>query len=159
MKQIRSIAFCLTIMGVGLPASADIKSVHGAVCQPEQFSWADNVSYGSDGVRSVGGTHVICPLMRDRINSSTSMSSVVAEVAIATGGSINCTLSSQTEDGAAGSTVDTDSVSSSTSGETQMTFSVDSSNGNEGTYSLFCDMSNDSLIHHIYTNEDNGASD
>jgi hypothetical protein len=161
MKHGRNFAICLAILGVGLPAAADTKSVHGAVCQTAQLFTGASVNYEAvDGVSvSGGGAYVVCPLMRDRINSSTSMTSVVAEVFIPSGGGILCGLYSQTEDASAGDYVDVDSEERYTAGEGQMSFSVDSSNGNEGSYGLFCDMGDFTEIHHIHTNESDSATD
>jgi hypothetical protein len=161
MKQIRGFALCLAILSVGLPATADIKSFHGAMCQPIIPFNVENIYPNAiDGVVAVNGYgHVICPLMRDRINSSTSLNSVVAEVFIPTGGEVDCTIYSQTEDGSAGDFVDSYNDSSTTPGETQLSFSLDSSSGNEGTYALWCYMTQDSQIHHVHTSEDNGATD
>jgi hypothetical protein len=160
MKPIRSVAFCLMILGVGIPAAADTKSVHGAVCQATQVFSGGSVTYGGDnGISVSGGAYVVCPLMRDRINSSSSLSSAVAEVWISSSsGSILCNFYSQGEDSGAGSYVDVDTVERYTSGEGQMTFSVSSSNGNEGTYGMFCDISN-ATIRHIHTNESDSATD
>ena len=161
MKQIRSFAICLAILGVGLPATADVKAIHGAVCQTDTLFTGASVKYNAvDGVYvSGGGAYVACPLIRDRINSSTSLTSVTAEVYIPSGGGMLCTLYSQTEDSGAGSYVDTDSEERYTAGEGQMSYAVSSSSGNEGSYGLFCDMSNGSAIRHIHINESNSATD
>jgi hypothetical protein len=161
MKQTRSFVLCLAILGVGLPAAADTKSIHGAACQEAQLFTGSSVHYGAvSGIYVQGaGAYVVCPLIRDRINSTTSMSSVVAEVYIPSGGFILCSLYSQTEDSGSGNYVDVDSQERYTAGNGQMSFSVDSSNGNEGSYGLFCDMSGDTEIRHIHTDENNGATD
>jgi hypothetical protein len=140
---------------VAVPASADIKSLHGAVCQINHV-FSGSVTYSAeDGVTVSGGAYLVCPIMRDRINSSTSLSEVVVEVDVF-GGGVLCTLSSQGEDGSAGSTVDTDSDEIYADG--QLDFVVDSSSGNEGAYGLFCDTSNASILH-IHVNESNSATD
>jgi hypothetical protein len=158
LKKAGSLALCLGILGVAVPASGDTKSVHGAICQTDTlFNGGSVVRSAIDGVYVSGpsgaGAYVVCPLIRDRINSSTSMSAVVIEVYIPSGGGILCGLYSQSEDGSAGSYVDVDSEERYTTGQGQMSFSVTSSSGNEGTYGLFCDMSNGTKIHHIHTDE------
>jgi hypothetical protein len=161
MKQLHGVALCLAILGVGLPAAADVKAIHGAVCQPaEGYDLGDlhyNVVWGVVGDANV---NVVCPLVRDRINSSTSLNSVVAEVFNYTGSGNNfqCTLYAQVED-SAGSYIDFDTESTSTSGFAQLTFGVTSTSGNEGTYGLECSMGVDDEIVHIHINEDSGASD
>jgi hypothetical protein len=155
MKHVRTVALCLTILSVGLPAAADLKSIHGGVCQAVQVFGSGSVGPESiDGfVVNADGAYAVCPLMRDRVNSSSSLSSAVAEVYIPSGGYINCNFYSQTEDGSAGDYVDIDTVERSTVGEGQMTFSVSSSTGAEGSYGMFCDMGSGTQIHHIYLNE------
>jgi hypothetical protein len=155
MKKAGSFALCLGILGVAVPASGDTKSVHGAICQTDYlFTGASVKRSAIDGIYTEGGeAYVVCPLIRDRISSSSSMSAVVAEVYIPSGGFILCSLWSQDEDGSAGGYVDVDAVERNTAGQGQMSFNVSSSNGNEGTYGLFCDMSNGSKLHHIHTDE------
>jgi hypothetical protein len=161
MKQIRNLAICLAIVGVGLPATADVKSIHGSVCQPYGGFDKSDLSYNAvTGVVADTNVEVVCPLLRDRINSATSLSSVVVEVNnyTSSGNNFDCTLYAQTED-SGGSYVDTDNQTTSTSGATQMTFNVTSTNGNEGTYGLLCEMGTFDTIHHIHINEDNSATD
>jgi hypothetical protein len=161
MRSVRNVAVCLAIMGVGLPATADVKSIHGAICQPTSVASGASVGYQEIyGVVAVGGNvQVVCPLMRDRMNSTSSLTSMTTEVYVPSGGGIDCTLYSQTEDGSAGYYVDVDSASRTTAGEGQITLYVDSSSGNEGAYGLYCSMSENSAIRHIYTSENDGASD
>lgn len=161
MKYIGSLALGLAILGLGLPAAADVKSIHGGVCQAVQLfgSGTANPDAVNGFTVATDAAYVVCPLMRDRINSSSSLDSVVAEVYIPSSGYILCNFYSQTEDGSAGGYVDIDTVERYTSGEGQMTFSVTSSSGNEGSYGLFCDMSSGSQIHHFYINESDSATD
>jgi hypothetical protein len=161
MKPMQSFAVCLAILGVGVPAAADVKTVHGAVCQPQYFEPGASISYGEVGGVSAsnGFIYVVCPLMRDRISSTTSLTSTATEVTIPSGGSVYCALYSQTEDSSAGSFVDFDSEERTTAGVGQINLSVDSSGGNEGAYGMFCSLSDDSILHHIHTNENNSATD
>jgi hypothetical protein len=162
MKPFRNFALCLAILGLSLPAAADQKSVHAAICQTQYLESGASLSYAESlGIVAVGGfVYVVCPLMRDRINSTTSLSSAAVEVYVPSGGEVYCALYSQGEDsGGAGTTVDFDSGNRTTAGEGQINLSVDSSNGNEGAYGLFCSLTEDSQIHHIQTNESDSASD
>jgi hypothetical protein len=159
MKKIGSFALCVAILSVGLPASGDTKSIHAAICK--DGGGVGSIGYSaSEGITGTGGAQnfVTCPLIRDRVNSSTSLDSVVVEVYIPSGGSIECTLYSQDEDGNLGGVVDSDYQERSTQGIGQLTFNVASSSGNEGTYGLFCDLSNSVSVYHIYMNE-NTATD
>jgi hypothetical protein len=160
MKQIRNVALCLTILSVGLPAAADLKSIHGGICRAVHvFGSGTAEAEAVDGfVVNSDGAYAVCPLLRDRVNSSTSLSSAVAEVYIPSGGYINCQFYAQTEDGSAGDYVDIDTVERTTVGEGQMSFAVTSSTGAEGSYGMFCDMGSGTQIHHIYLNE-SGTTD
>jgi hypothetical protein len=161
MKQIRNVALCLAILGVGLPAAADVKAINGAVCQPAGSYDLTYLHY--DAVRGVvadATVQVACPLIRDRINSTTSLNSVVVEFFSynASGDDIECSLYAHTED-YGGSYVDFDSDSTNAFNGTQLTFNVSSTNGNEGTYGLHCELGIWDEINHIHINEDSGAAD
>ncbi len=156
MKKAGALGLGLAILGVVVPAAgSDTKSIHGAVCQPGSLgSLSYNAYYGA--AASGGEAYAICPLMRDRINSTTTLSSAVVEFFIPGGGFAYCSLYSQTEDGSYGY-VDYDTQEANTSGAVQLSFHVDSTAGNEGTYGLFCDLSNGTYIAHIHTNESTGT--
>jgi hypothetical protein len=161
MKQIRNVAFCLAIVAVGAPAAADVKAINGAVCQPSQGFGQDDLHY--DAVRGVVAdttVQVACPLIRDRINSSTSLNSVVVEFLSynVSGDDIECALYAHTED-YGGSYIDYDSDSTNAYGGTQLTFNVTSTNGNEGTYGLWCELGIYDEINHIHINENSAAAD
>jgi hypothetical protein len=161
MKQIRNVALCLSILGVGMPAAADIKAINGAVCQPSQgFSDADLHYDAVRGVVAETTVQVACPLIRDRINSTTSLNSVTVEYQSynVSGDDIECALYAHNED-PAGSYVDFDTASTNGSGGVQLSFSVASSSGNEGTYGLWCELGIFDEINHIQINEDSAAGD
>jgi hypothetical protein len=163
MKKIRNVAICLAILGVGAPAAADGKAYNGAFCQP---GWLfDHSDIDHDAVSGVtaltDGMEIVCPLMRDRVNSTTSLTQTVVEFFnyTASGSHIGCNLYAQVED-TAGSYTDFESASTTTSGLAQLVFSgLNSTNGNEGTYGLQCSMGVNDQIKHIYMNESNAATD
>src|SRR5688500_17684485 len=101
MKQIRNVAICLAILGVGLPAAADTKAYNGAFCKPSGIANPANFYYDAViGVRALANTEAACPLIRDRINSTTSLTSTVVEFFnyTASGSHPNCALYAQVED-------------------------------------------------------------
>jgi hypothetical protein len=158
-KKLGSLVVCVALLSVVLPAAGDEASMHAAVCQ-HVGGPGSGVSYGWNGVEANGEIYVVCPVGRDRGDSSSSLNSAIVEVYIPSGGFAYCQFYSQGEDGSAGTYVDIDTVYGSTAGESQLTFnSVTSSGGDEGAYSMFCDLSDGTIIHHIRTNESDSADD
>jgi hypothetical protein len=162
MKQVRSVALCLAILGVGVPAAADVKAYNGAFCQPSGFSSPSNLYYDAVfGVRALANTEVACPLIRDRINSTTSLTTTIIELFNTTtsGDHPSCTIYAQVED-TAGSYTDFETGSTTTSGHAQITLSgLTSTNGNEGTYGLQCWLGTNDDLKHVHMNENNAATD
>jgi hypothetical protein len=161
MKPAQCFALCLTILGVGLPAAADEKSVAAAICQPQYIPSGASISYTDmGGVAAVGGSiYVVCPLMRDRMNWGTHETQMYTELTIPSGGSVYCALYSQNEDGLAANVVDVDTENRTTAGLGSIGLSVNPSNGNEGAYGLFCSLSAGSILYHISTNENNNGTE
>jgi hypothetical protein len=164
MKLIRNVAVCLAILGVGLPAAADVKAIHGAVCQPSgPFFDLSNVDHSAvfGAIAQTDNVDVACPLVRDRINSSTSLSSAAVEFFNSTASTTNpsCLLFAQVED-TSGSYIDFESASTTTTGFTQLNFTgLTTTNGNEGSYGLQCTMGLSDQLYHINLNENNAATD
>jgi hypothetical protein len=160
MKPVQCFALCLTILGVGLPAAADEKSIAAAICQPQYIPAGASISYTDmGGVAAANGSiYVVCPLMRDRMNWA-STTQTYTELTIPSGGSVYCALYSQNEDGLAASTVDVDTVNRTTAGLGSIGLSVTTSSGNEGAYGMYCSLSSGSELYHIYTNENNNGTE
>jgi hypothetical protein len=163
MKKIRNLAICLAILGVGAPAAADVKAYNGAFCQPGAFFDYSHIDHDAVfGVTALtNGMEVVCPLIRDRINSATSLTQTIVEFFnyTASGDHPSCSLFAQVED-TAGSYTDFESASTTTSGHAQLIFSgLTSISGNESTYGLQCTLGVNDQIKHINMNESNSATD
>jgi hypothetical protein len=103
---------------------------------------------------------MVCPLIRDRVESSTSLSDVVVEGYDNDSGTISCTLYSQHEDNGVVGELDWDTQTSSTLGRMQLEFNdIDMSSDNEGSLSIECYLTMGSSIYHVYVNEDTSAAE
>lgn len=170
--MVRTRFYGMTLAGsIALAAStvsADYKAYHGAVCQSYTGSSAMATAYSYEGATASSSDAddvgmVTCPLVRDRINSASSLTAVYVEARNQANNpglsEFICQLNSQTED-IGGSSVDYHTLYTATTGNVQLgPFSVETSNGNEGSYSVDCYMTPGDKVYHILVNESNSAAD
>lgn len=171
-KVAGGVALLAALMAAVVDARADVKAYHGSVCR-QATGPSNYVAYGQYGISSVlddpwVGIGVWCPVTRDRINSSSSLTEIAIEgwneANPNTNNSLICTLYNQEEDLSSGSQtaityVDFDTQSTTTVGNFNMSFSAAASNGNEGAMAVTCGLSFHDRIYHLHVNESNGATD
>lgn len=145
----------LACLCVASPSIADKKAFSGSFCKGARASagvvWNANLTQ----------TSVTCPLIRDRVNSATSLNSATLEgwKQSASAGATTCTLWSQTEDETSGAAVDAETIEQTSAGNFQQTFHITSSDGAEGGYALTCTLQPDDEIYHIQLDETSAASE
>jgi hypothetical protein len=152
-------------------SAADIKAFHGAFCQIDGFSIDEpSAFYDVEGITLLGATVndvavVSCPLIRDRIGATTTLTNVAIEGHNikntagdgATFATFACALSSQKED-TDGTLLESFSKSTTTIGNVAFSgMTVDSttgsSGGNEGTYVVDCVLNDQETVFHVHLNE------
>jgi hypothetical protein len=159
----------LSVVAVTNDVSADSKAFHGAFCQIDGFSeTVPSGFYDGEGFMMLGSSStdvgvVTCPLIRDRIGSSTSLANVYVEgrnvVNTVADPAFTCVLNSQQED-TKGTVLDSHTLSKTTIGNVQLGgFTVDSTSGNEGAYSLDCLTHHQEQVYHVLLNENDAATD
>jgi hypothetical protein len=139
----------------GLAVAGDRKAFHGALCQTAN---GEDVSRGAHGFYALEDLNAVCPLTRDRLQSSSSLGTVYVEFKLF-GRAVDCTLRSQREDGNGGTQEDWDSDQATGVTFAQLSFDVDVSSGNEGKYALECFMTAETNLLHILTDESTGAAE
>jgi hypothetical protein len=144
---------------------ADWKVYNGAGCIKNDQPGDGSIARGAvNGIYADGGSfaNVVCPIVRDRINSSTSLTDVYVEFSNLRGGDnfpVRCFLWTQTEDGNSGSFVDWDYDESTVQGRVQLYLSADTSSDNEGAAALDCTIWEDDHLYHYLVGESNSATD
>jgi hypothetical protein len=143
------------VMTPGSAHATDTKSFHGAACVGSTVDDLVALEFGVDGVVNVAQSAtaiVVCPLIRDHINSSSQIDSVAIEAYNASG-SFSCYLWTQAED-IGGGVLSWDYKTTSSTGNVQLSnFTVETTPGNEGSYSVTCDLGPSDRLYHIYLSE------
>ena len=144
---------------VGNAAAADYKAYHGGKCQYSHTRFAFGLERSSiSGVYANADDVVVtCPLVRDRMQSATSLAWVEVEGYSSGNDDYACVLDSQTEDGESGSWIDFDSFQVTVAGRVDEKLEVASTSGatsgNEGTYALGCVLPQGSSLYHYLVAE------